>query len=210
MKINYGAIFLKDLTTGESVQADFIEDVNSELIAATEELWGPKSARLRAEALARGIPEEDLPLDHEHWDWRKKIKLAKPGSRFLGVSWEKQVQGLMKITPGGPCRLQEQSGQALVYIDYIEIAPWNLPVLAEFPRFRRIGSYFIEAAIEISHENGCDGRIGLHSLKKAEGFYESCGMRNCGMEKLGYSLKGLEYSYFEMTPIQARSFVEGY
>ena len=77
------------------------------------------------------------------------------------------------------CRLPEQEGQALIYVDYIEVAPWNLKTLmlglGEGPRFNAIGSRLIEAAVRRSVEEECKGRIGLHSLPITEQFYRKVG-----------------------------------
>lgn len=115
---------------------------------------------------------------------------------------------MMQLTSKQPCQIAEQSEEHLVYIDYIEIAPWNLAYLSEIPQYRGIGSFFIEAAISLSQDVGLDGRIGLHSLDQAEQFYRRCGMTDCGLQQIGYDLS--KYRYFEMTPTQAKIFVGGY
>jgi hypothetical protein len=48
---------------------------------------------------------------------------------FYGIEHEGKLQGLMKLETVGEycrCRLPEQDGKSLVYIDFLEVAPWNL------------------------------------------------------------------------------------
>jgi hypothetical protein len=51
---------------------------------------------------------------------------------FYGISSERKLQGLMKLETAGEfcrCRLPEQEGKegkAPVYVDYVEVASWNL------------------------------------------------------------------------------------
>ena len=189
------------------MEAIFLEDVTPLLIEEAEALWRPEAVRLKRAAISRGVPEEDLPLQHDHWDWKTKKEKSASDSRFFGVQCEGKMQGMMKLSAGHPCQIAEQNEKELVYIEYIEIAPWNLRDLAETPQYRGVGSFFIEAAIQLSHQVGTEGRVGLHSLKQSEQFYRNSDMTDCGLQKMGYSL--YNYRYFEMTPNQAKRFVEG-
>ncbi len=119
---------------------------------------------------------------------KRKSRNPLQGVVFFGLSYGGMMQGMMNLSPKQPCQLAEQFGKELVYIDYIEIAPWNLLHLAEIPQYRGIGSFFLEAAIQLSQETGTEGRIGLHSLEQSEQFYYNCGMIDCGLQKIGYSL----------------------
>ncbi len=186
--VDQNSIPLKDALRQESVYATFLEDVAPSLIEEAEAVWRPEALRLKKEALLRGVSEDDLPLQHDHWDWKAKKQKSASGSRFFGLSYGGMMQGMMNLSPKQPCQLAEQFGKELVYIDYIEIAPWNLLHLAEIPQYRGIGSFFLEAAIQLSQETGTEGRIGLHSLEQSEQFYYNCGMIDCGLQKIGYSL----------------------
>ena len=55
----------------------------------------------------------------------------------------------------------------------------------------------------LSEELEFQGRIGLHSLPQANGFYANA----CGMTDLGADADHQGLRYFEMTPEQARAFV---
>jgi hypothetical protein len=94
-----------------------------------------------------------------------------------------------------PARLGD--GQ-VVYIDYVESAPWNLKASAISPRFIGVGTVLIAEAVRLSLEMKLEGRIGLHSLPQAVGFYTRCGMSRVGPDPDYYDLP-----YFEYTDQQA-------
>ena len=132
--------------------------------------------------LKSGHPPEELPL-HWHWDWtRKEPELRMLAVRFYGVQYQGKMQGLMKLeTTLHRARLPEQRGKPLVYIDYIEVAPWNIRQLmvplGREPELGAIGTRLVEAAARRSIQEGFKGRVGLHSLPTSERFYLSaCGM----------------------------------
>jgi hypothetical protein len=57
--------------------------------------------------------------------------------------------------------------------------------------------------VEASLEAGYHGRIGLHSLRQADGFYrDSCGMTDLGPDSEYFNLR-----YFEMSDTQAIEFM---
>ncbi len=81
----------------------------------------------------------------------------------------------------------------MLYVDYIEVAPWNLRGKLFAPRFTGTGSLLIGEAAMFSFEQGWRGRVGLHSLPQAEEFYSRiCQMTDCGRDSGYYELK-----YFE-------------
>lgn len=99
--------------------------------------------------------------------------------------------------------MRAQKGKDLVYVEYVENAPWNRPELADPPLYRGIGSILIRAAIALSIEEEFKGRIGLHALPQSNGFYaNTCGMTDLGIDASYHGLR-----YFEMTPEQAESFI---
>lgn len=94
-----------------------------------------------------------------------------------------------------------QAGQHLVYVDYLETAPWNQQKIVSVPEFGGIGTVFLRAAVEISRDEGFHGRIGLHSLPQSEDFYRRLEMSELGGDPAKQNLK-----YFEMTSRQADAF----
>lgn len=91
-----------------------------------------------------------------------------------------------------------------MYLDYLEVAPWNRPEFGAAPRLRGVGSALITAAVALSDEEGFKGRLGLHSLPQADAFYRKIGMTDLGQDPAYQNLR-----YFEMTVEQARAFLEG-
>ena len=75
------------------------------------------------------------------------------------------TQGMMIVdTVSKQSRTDIQRNQHLVYVEYVENAPWNRGELFDQPRYRGVGSILIRAAISLSKELEFHGRIGLHSL----------------------------------------------
>lgn len=199
-----------DHATGEPVQAELFDEVTIEHFLETKALWRPlvldAARRLRSQgAEARLIP------GHFHWDWtRKQADLRMLAISFYGISCGGKLQGLMKIeTVGHACRLPEQAGKPLVYIDYLETAPWNIKPLMQamgrHPQFGAIGSRLVEAAVRKSMEEEFKGRTGLHSLPTSERFY----LRTCGMTGVMRDCAKQSLLWCEFTPAQARAFLEG-
>ena len=112
------------------------------------------------------------------------------------------MQGLLAVRTDKTCRLAEQAGLPLVYVDYLATAPWNYaPFLARIggtPRYRRSGEALMRTAVALSRELGWGGRLGLHALPQADSFYARLGMIPLGVDEAYESLR-----YFEMTPEQA-------
>jgi hypothetical protein len=194
---------LRDNISGFTTDLDFRADITGEEIERAEAAWRPEFAKLRAALAGRG---SSLTSEHGHWDWAKKRRHAGEQSFFLGVMCRDEMQGLMMCSASRLSRLGEDADLPLVFIDYLEVAPWNQPLLIEERRFSAIGSLLIEQAIELSRLLSYEGRIGLASLKQAEPFYRNCGMTDCGLEQFGAGI----YRYFEMTARQANRFVEGW
>ena len=144
-------------------------------------------------------------IQDQGWDWRQKIDIY--GGRLSKVSFaiecNGKTQGLMLADLGSrTSKIRGEEGLPLVYIDFIAVAPWNRPVLAEEPRYKGVGSVLLVTAISLSIDEEMEGRIGLHSLPQSEGFYaEYCGMTSHGPE----GDEGLHY--FEMTADQAHDFL---
>ena len=98
-------------------------------------------------------------------------------------------------------RLDADRGQPLIYIDYLETAPrnWDIPEIGHKGAFRGIGSLLLWEAVRQSREEGFHGRIGLHSLPQAEGFYRQA----CRMTPFGGDAAKQNLLYFELSRQQA-------
>jgi hypothetical protein len=135
------------------------------------------------------------PLEHAHWDWRNKRDSIKTGHHLaVVVECEGDLQGAMAVlrTP----RAARLGTGHVVYVDYVEAAPWNLKAFASQPRFLGVGTVLIADAIRLSMEMQLGGAIGLHSLPQAEQFYA----QRCGMTRVGHDSNYFDLTYFEQTP----------
>ena len=202
--MNRLTLFLLDGVTRQPVSGFLVEDVTLEDIRRTDALWASSLRQALAEAFASGLGQNDLP-EHLHWQWERKWHSSPAGSRFLGIEHDGEMQALMSVRTDKTCRLPEQSGLPLIYVDYLAAAPWNLPELVHQPRFRRGGFTLLVAAARLSRQMGYNGRIGLHSLPQAEDFYRS----RCGMTDLGRDIFYEDLCYLEMTAAESDAFIEG-
>ena len=176
-------------------------------LLVVENEWSPERSRIMQELLASAIPRSQWPQSL-HWDWRQKA----PGLRLLectgfGIVCEQCWQGLMLTrTASYFARLAPDNGKPLVYIDFLEIAPWNwvVPELGRQGRFRAVGSMLFWRAVKQSEEEGFSGRVGLHALPQAEQFYE----RACGMTPLGNDPSKENLLYLELTSQQAEELLQ--
>jgi hypothetical protein len=152
------------------------------------------------EQLAPSAPDS---AEHTHWDWRNKADSVAAGHHLLvAVECAGEVQGLMAVlrTPRS-ARLGEGT---VIYVDYVESAPWNLKRFVPIPRFLGIGTALLADAVRLSFETGLEGRVGLHSLPQAESFYrERCRMQEVGPDPAYYDL-----TYFEFTGQQAAAWLD--
>ncbi len=196
-------ILLLDGAAWQPVNADLLEDVTLEDIQRTDALWTPFLRQALTQAFVNGLAPGDLP-EHTHWQWERKWRFAAAGSQFVGIECEGEMQAMMSVRTDKTCRLPEQFGLPLIYVDYLAAAPWNLPELVRQPRFRRCGILLISAAIQLSRESGYNGGIGLHSLLQAEDFYRD----KCGMVDLGRDIFYEDLRYLEMTEAQSTAFTE--
>jgi hypothetical protein len=198
-------VFLKDRRTNEVVAAELVETIDESHLREFETQWMPVLLRRLITLVDQSRPQSEWPQS-AHWNWRAKMERIRGllAFRTFALICEGQLQGLMQVdTARKVCRHEEQAGKHLAYVDYVETAPWNRAEIVDEPRFAGVGLVMIRAAIEVSREEGFQGRIGLHSLPRSEPFYVRCGMTDFGIDGAYENLR-----YFEMTPEQAASLAE--
>jgi hypothetical protein len=201
---------LIDQSSGEFVEASLFDEVTMEHFLEAQEEWRPL-VLMAARRLARsGASVDDLPR-HWHWDWTaKEAELQMLAITFYGVECRGRLQGLMKAeTVAHRCRLAQQRGKPLVYVDYLEVAPCNIKKLMEplgrQPELGAVGTRLIAAAVHQSRDEGFDGRVGLHSLPTSERFY----LEACGMVAGERDAEKQNLLWCEFTPERAKQFVAG-
>jgi len=158
-------------------------------------------AAARQEAETAGLAAGLTPLEHSHWDWRNKaLSVASGHHRLVAIKVGGDVQGVMAVWRSPrPSRLGEGP---VVYVDYLEAAPWNLKRFTTAPRYIGVGTVLIAEAVRVSREAGLGG-VGLHSLPQAETFYQD----RCRMVRVGPDPDYYELTYFEFTDQRAREWL---
>lgn len=205
---------LKQTTPPGMVAATLETELTLDDLIGAERVWA--SARVDViQALVKvKVPRNAWP-ESLHWNWgTKAMELAASvglggfsPKRVMGIHCQSQWQGILRGTSvGHPTRLAP-TGRDQVYIDYVEIAPWNwdLPAIGQAGRFRGIGIQLFEMAVRWSQEDGFRGRVGLHALPQAEDFYR----QRCGMTDGGPDASYCDLRYFEFTEDQANRFLRG-
>ncbi|WP_143393968.1 GNAT family N-acetyltransferase [Fimbriiglobus ruber] len=189
-----------DLSGRGLVEAFVFRDYPANRLSVIERDWALARERAYQEGLGSGL----YLLEHSHWDWRRKEKSIEDGRHMLlALECRDETQGLMAIQRS-PRHSVLSSGAAVVYVDYVEAAPWNLKASSVAPRYLGVGTILLAEAVRLSIETGHEGRVGLHSLPQAEGFYRRCGMNRLGPDSAYYDL-----TYFEYTGQQAVSWLAG-
>ncbi len=206
MNLAITPIYLLNVETGESEAAELWDAITEQQLADWEGEWLPELFNGMRRLRRAGVERARWPQSW-HWNWRKKTEavqgmLAHPG---FSIVCSGMTQGMMIVdSTMKRCRLDGQTAKHLVYVDFVENAPWNRSELTGgAPRYRGIGSILIRAAITLSQELEFKGRIGLHSLPQANSFYAN----TCGMSDGGPDPEYQDLRYFEMTPEQAEAFI---
>lgn len=179
-------------------------DLSPGALAEVEQTWGPIRRAAARRLVESGTPPEHVPR-HWHWDWSAKSQnLQLLAYRCFGIECEQKMQGLMMVlTAGKQARLSPDTGKPLVYVDYLESAPWNVIPFVTAPIFGGIGMVLMRVAVQLSLDEGFQGRVALHALPQAVEFYQD----KCGMQGGGNDPQYQNLPYFEMTRDLAQKFI---
>jgi hypothetical protein len=181
----------------EIIAARVIHDLAAARLSEIETDWNP----------ARTVVAHTHPgAEHTHWDWRNKAESVAAGvCRLVAIQHDGQTQGLMAVSTGPRPGALAGPGRSILYVDYVEVAPWNLRLPAQSPRFTGVGKALLAEAVRLSVASGFMGRVGLHSLPQAEAFYAA----GCGMTRTGPDAGYHNLVYFEYTEGEAARFLTG-
>lgn len=207
MSVTIHPIALLNAESGQPVLAELWEAVTEQQLADWEAEWMPELFRSIQRMHRAGVERRHWP-QNRHWNWRRKADVLQRLLTHQGFSimCDGVTQGMMFVDVSTHrARIEHQRGQHLVYVEFVENAPWNRRELTGgAPRYRGVGSVLIGAAIALSQAEEFKGRIGLHSLPQANAFYAN----TCGMTDLGIDPEYQNLRYFEMTPEQAEAFIQ--
>ena len=195
MRIVSSEVPLYDKFEKKMVPAVLLEDIEQERIEETGLVWKHRRQQLG----------QWSDIEHKHWDWGWKANAARnyPGFQTFAIEHHGQMQGLMLVyTKPYATKLFPDKGKPILYVSYLESAPDNV----YGQHLKHVGVELYRTAIQYSINTGNEGRVGLHSLPQAEGFYENA----CDMVHLGkdYSEEGWGLVYFESTRILSREFLK--
>jgi len=198
------SVFLLDNQSGSMVDAELWDAITEKNLADWEADWIPQVFDMMKALKQKGV-ERSLWPQSRHWHWSDKVRAVEErlSNQCFSIVCDDVTQAMMITDLTRRAQLEGQKNNHLVYIDFLETAPWNRAGLIGQPsKYSGAGSILIRAAIELSKLEGFCGRIGLHSLPQSNDFYAKAGMIDLGVDVNYQNLR-----YFEMTPEQADEFV---
>ena len=202
-----GPVDLWDRQTERYVEGELRSPVSIGHTGDFETLWRPIFEKRIAELRAAGRTTIDdfgsSDIQYAYWDWAAMAR--ERAQRFDWSSFAVEVggvtQGLMFVRPAGFAREPSQARRPIVEVDLLATAPWNRNRLVPNPKYKGVGRLLLMTAVNLSFEEECAGRVGLHALPQAENWYRD----RCKMTDLGVDATNMRY--FEMTEAQARAFL---
>ncbi|MEM9947978.1 MAG: GNAT family N-acetyltransferase [Cyanobacteria bacterium P01_D01_bin.36] len=128
------------------------------------------------------------------WSWSYKLRQAKQEERFeaYAIEVEGLVHGLLYLETQWH-RSELAQRYPLIYVQALVSAPWNRKALENPPYLRGVGKVLLLFARERSQQLGYQGRVGLHAIPEAEGFYHRMGMPSYGADAEKEGLIYFEY-----------------
>jgi len=179
--------------TNQWVPASIYEGFMEHNIEHYEEKWVPVLRDITWRVKV-GLKPVALRQEDSHWNWRSKLSSMKGKLAFkeYAIECNGLTQGLMLINIGLKYSRIDIS-KPLVYVEYIQTAPWNRVKVQGYDSYKLVGSLLLLQAVGESCEEGFNGRIGLHALPKAEAFY-----RKIGLQEFGTDTDHQGLAYFEL------------
>lgn len=192
--------------SGQLVHAELHQDLSVDDLLLAERSWTGERASLMAELRRQSVPASQCP-ESLHWNWWDKARsLNFLGTTQFGIFCEGRWQALM-MTKTVPltARLAPDAGHPLVYVEFVETAPWNwkVPAIKRDREFLALGATLLKAAVGQSLDEEFHGRVGLHALPQSERFYVGIGMTRTVPDARKQNLV-----YFEFTRESASAFVK--
>jgi hypothetical protein len=171
-----------------------------------ERQWSPWRQNIVRQLSDRCIDPSDWPQSL-HWDWFAKLRylqVMEVEVSAIDLEGEWQAVVMLEVATHS-CHLEGQAGKPLVYIEYIETAPWNWPIpeLGLSRRYKGLGHILFRHVVRRSFQLGYQGRVGLVALPQAKKFYQSI----LKMTHISDETSFGDLSYFELTEARALEFI---
>lgn len=141
---------------------------------------------------------EDARQPDKGWPWEYKLRQAQREERFeaYAIDVDGFAHGLLYIeTQWHRSGLTQR--YPIVYVQALVSAPWNRKVIEDPPYLKGVGKTLLLFARERSQLLGYQGRVGLHALPEAAGFYHKMGMPDYGPDANNQGLIYFEYGTVE-------------
>ena len=138
---------LFDVASRTNVSAELWRPITEKNLADWEALWRPSILEQLKLLNNAGVERQLWPQSRE-WDWRAKHNAfqGRLSNESFAVMTEGATQAMMIVDLDIRARIAEQARQHMVYVEYLEAAPWNRGTLTGG---RQIG-LSIHAAIVIA------------------------------------------------------------
>src|SRR5262245_15521480 len=108
----------------QEVVATLRVGIKPDALIAIEQYWGPFRAKYKQDLHALGVHRDEWP-ESLHWNWAKKVpELKLLESSGFALDYDGKCQGVM-LTKTATYASALERGKPLVYVDYLEAAPWN-------------------------------------------------------------------------------------
>lgn len=214
-----GEVEILNLVTGSPDTARIMMGLDDTHLTSFRQLWVPQmqdaiseirdrhtdnSGQIDRDAALAEISEKNLQDSHWEWDTKWRVMEQDLSKVFFAIECDEAAQALMIVDNSAySCRHSDNAGSNLIYVEYVAVAPWNRRALVDTPQYARLGKTLIGTAISLSIEEEFDGWIGLHSLPQSTDFYRN----GCGMTDFGPDDDKQGMNYFEMTELQAETFL---
>ncbi len=182
------ATYLRQRKTKQIEEAELIWEVSREDFVEMQTAWAQYKAQHR--------PNSDS--ENDNWDWlAKSSRRYRTVNSFIGIAIGGAMQGMLMLSQMlRSCRKPGFESKHLYYVEYLESAPWNVPRYAGADAlYKGVGVNLISAAVQVSLQGGCEGRLGLHSLEDVD---TKRSYLNLGFENLGFD-PAEGYDYFEFS-----------
>lgn len=117
---------LFEVETQRYVKGEFRNFISDENLADWQAKWLSEQYR----SIVRIIEGGGNVLDHadsSKWNWRKKVSFMRlnPRQRGFSLVYQGVTQGMIIVDISKKCKHPAQKNENLVYIDYIQVAPWK-------------------------------------------------------------------------------------